>query len=162
MLDKKEKVFGVFKSAEEINKAAINLRAEGDLDNIYILAKENGIEKEIVDAFNHNELEFICDEITAAIGKIDVESEGLNLQEIMLDWIDYIKTQINKSPEMARKVMNPNKSVRCCIAEILQWSFKNSYEIPEDIMKAAEIKTKCRLGIPGMTTATRIIRKYYE
>ena len=45
------KVFGEFESAEEINKSAEGLLEEGDKENLYVLAEENGLDKEDVDDF---------------------------------------------------------------------------------------------------------------
>ena len=38
--------FGEFNSADEINELAANLREEGDIESIRVLAEENGIPKD--------------------------------------------------------------------------------------------------------------------
>ena len=62
---------------------------------------------------------------------------------------------------MARAVRKKGKSLKGCIAELLVWSFKNSDTVDRDILKAANVNSTCRLGIPGMGTAKQLIKKYY-
>ena len=83
--------FGEFDSAKEINEPAINLRKEGDKESLNVLAKENGIDLEIAEAFLDGEIDFLCDVMAAAIGKIEVEAAELRPVEIMADWVEYIK-----------------------------------------------------------------------
>ena len=66
--------FGEFDSAKELNELAINLRKEGDAESLRIMAKENGIDEEIVEVFLNRDIDFLCDVMAAAIGKIEVES----------------------------------------------------------------------------------------
>lgn len=66
------------------------------------------------------------------------------------------------SQEVARCVRKKGKTLKGCIAELLKWSFKNAYSIPDDISKAAGIKGEnVKLGIPGMGQAKKIINDYY-
>ena len=44
----------------------------------------------------------------------------------------------------------------------MKWSFSNAYDIPDEISKAAGIKSaRVKLGIPGMGRAKKIIDEYY-
>ncbi len=65
--------YGEMDSAEEINKKAAELKAAGDREGVGILAKENGIDKDMADAFWDGYVDLICDIQTAAAGKLDVE-----------------------------------------------------------------------------------------
>lgn len=65
--------FGEFDSYEELNRAAEGLFNEGDTDNIYVLAEENGIGREYADMYIAGELPFLADSTLAAGGKIDTE-----------------------------------------------------------------------------------------
>ena len=78
--------FGEFDSAEEINEAAVNLRKEGDLESVRILAAENGMDEDVAEAFLEGELLYLCDVMSAAIGKIDVEAADMKAKEIMADF----------------------------------------------------------------------------
>lgn len=154
--------FGEFNSSEEINETAVNLRKEGDFESIRVLAKENGIDDEMVQCFIDGDILFICDEMSAAIGKLDIESEELKVKEIMQDWVEYIKQKCFDDENMARAVRSKRKNLKSCIAELLRWSFKNQIPVDKEIMKAAGVNSgRCTLGIPGMKTAKQIINKYY-
>lgn len=154
--------FGEFNSAEEINETAVNLRREGDIESIKILAKENGIDEDVVEVFLDGSLIYLCDTMTAAIGKIDVEASEMKAKEIMVDWADYIKARCFEDENMARAVRRKDKSLKGCIGALLTWSFKNQIPIDKEIMKAAGVSSgRCTLGIPGMGTAKQIITKYY-
>lgn len=153
--------FGEFNSAEELNEAAAGLKAEGDEESLVALALENGIDKEDAEDYMDGCVEQLATPLMAALGKIKVECEELKPQEIMEDWVEYIKIQCAKKPEVAERVRTKDKSLKGCIAELLKWSFKNCYEIPEDIRKEAGITVNVKLGIPGMGRAKKIIDDYY-
>lgn len=155
-------VFGEFDSAEELNLAAEGLKNEGDKDSLYKLAKENGIESGFVDMYLSGGMPELCDVATAAIGKIDIEAEELKPKEIILDWVEYIKTSCFDNEGMARAVRKKGKKLKGCIGELLKWSFSNKYKVDSDIVKAAGISNaNVDMGIPGMGTAKKLIREYY-
>lgn len=154
--------FGEFGSAEEINETAVNLRKEGDMESIGVLAKENGIEEEIAEVFISGDLLYLCDAMTAAIGKIDVESAELKPKEIMQDWTEYIKARCFEDGRMAEAVRAKGKSLKGCIGALLSWSFKNQIPVGKDILEASGVKAgRVTLGIPGIGTAKKIITEYY-
>lgn len=154
--------FGEFNSAEEINETAVNLRREGDKDSLDVLASENGIDKDVLQAFVDGDILYLCDELSAALGKLEIESKNVKCAEIMEDWVEYIKAQCLERPEVARAVRKKGKNLSDCIAALLTWSFKHQNPVDEKIMKAAGVKAgKCTLGIPGMARAKKIITEYY-
>ena len=154
--------FGEFNSAEEINETAVNLRREGDTESIKILAKENGIDEDVAEVFIEGTLLYLCDNMTAAIGKLDIEEKDLKAKEIMADWADYIKARCFEDENMAKAVRKKDKSLKGCIGALLTWSFKNQIPVDKDIMKAAGVTAgRCTLGIPGIGTAKKIITEYY-
>ena len=61
--EKKEKAFGDFKSAAEINECAAGLKAEGDTESLKVMAEENGIEPDIVTLYISGEMPYLCDDI---------------------------------------------------------------------------------------------------
>lgn len=100
--------------------------------------------------------------MTAALGKIEVESTELQPKEIMGDWVEYLKSQCMENELMAYSVRKKGKSLKGCIAALLKWSFGNQIPIEQEILKAAGVTAdRVTLGIPGMATAKRIIREYY-
>ena len=80
--------FGEFDSAEEINETAVNLRREGDLQGLRVPPAGNGIDADDEEAFAAGALLYLCDDMAAAIGKIEIEAKGVDCAEIMEDWVD--------------------------------------------------------------------------
>lgn len=154
--------FGELGSAEEINELAKNLLNEGDYESIYILAKENGIPREYAEYFIAWMIEELCDPQTAAIGKLDLEAQELKAEGIMVDWVEYIKTQCMDSEEIARAVKGKGKSLKGCIGKLLQWGVKHQTNVDKEILRTAEVKaSRVTFGMPGMAEAKKIIRSYY-
>lgn len=154
--------FGEFDTAKEINELAINLRKEGDRESLNLLAKENGIDLEIAEAFLDGDIDFLCDVMAAAIGKLEIEAAELKPAEIMADWVEYIKGRCLEDDKLAVAIRKKGKSLKGAIAALLTWSFKNAQPVDRDILKAAGVNAgRCTLGIPGMGTAKRLITEYY-
>ena len=154
--------FGEFSSYQEINELAVNLRKEGDTDSIMDLAKENGIDTDIAEAFVEGDILYLCDAMAAAIGKIEIEAAELKTKEIMSDWIEYLKVRCLEDEATALAVRKTGKSLKGAIAALLTWSFKNQTPVDKDILKAAGVNaSRCTLGIPGMGRAKKIMSDYY-
>lgn len=104
----------------------------------------------------------LCDPMTAAMGKIDVECQELKPVEIMEDWVEYLRGQCMEHEELAIAVRKKGKSLKGCIAALLKWSFKNQNPVDDEIKKAAGVSAgRVTLGIPGMGRAKKIIKEYY-
>lgn len=153
--------YGYFESAKEINERARELLTEGNRAGVIELAKENGIEAEIVEVFCAGEVDYICDDESAAIGKLEIEAKELKAKEIIADWIEYIKVTCYKDEKMAKAVRKKNKSVKECISKLLTWSFKNMYAVDKGILKKAKVSGTVKMGIPGMGTAKKLIKEYF-
>lgn len=74
--------FGEQNSAEDINELAKQLRSDGKKDDVYELAEENGIDKDMVELFVNEDIDFICDKMTAATGKLVKEIEHYEKQYV--------------------------------------------------------------------------------
>lgn len=131
--------FGEMNSATELNELADNLLNEGDMESLEEMAKENGIQMEYIMAYQEGEIPFLCDDMTAALGKIDVEEKELKPQEIMQDWTEYLKAQCMENEELTRCVRQKGKSLKGMIGTLLSWSFKHQQTIDKDIIKAAGV-----------------------
>ena len=154
--------FGEFDSAAELNLAAEGLKTEGDMESLIVLAEENGIDKEDTKDYWEGDTDTLTTPLGAAIGKIDVECKDLKPKQIMIDWVDYIRSQCLESEEMAAAVRKKGKSIKGCIGKLLEWSFKNQIPVEKDILKETKVNAdRVTLGIPGMGEAKKIIRKYY-
>lgn len=154
--------FGEFSSFTEINELAENLLNEGDIESLKVMAEENGVEQEYVEMYCTGEIPMLCDSLTAALGKIEVEEKELQPKEILKDWVEYLKGQCMDNEVLAFQVRKKGKTLKGCIAALLSWSFKNQQKVDEEIVKAAGVKaSRVTLGIPGMAKAKQIIMEYY-
>lgn len=153
--------FGAFDSWEEINRAAAAQCQEGDEEALYILAEENGIDREDARDYLSGEMETLVTPLTAALGKLQVEAGELKPYEIMGDWLEYIQMRCMEAEPMALAVRSRDKSLKGCIAALLTWSFKNAKPVDMAILKQAKVSGQVSLGIPGMGRARQIITDYY-
>lgn len=154
--------FGELDSFKEINELAENLAKEGDTESLKAMAGENGIQKDFMEMYLRGDIPVLCDPLTAALGKIDIEAEELKPEEIMEDWVEYLRGQCMENEILAGQVRKKGKSLKGCIAALLSWSFKNQQKIDNDIVKAAGVSAgKVTLGIPGMSRAKKIMLDYY-
>ena len=67
--------FGEMGSAAEINELAGNLKAEGDTKSVKLLASENGIDEDVANAYIEGIIPVLCDEMSAALGKLNIEAK---------------------------------------------------------------------------------------
>lgn len=154
--------FGEMNSYEEINELAGNLLKEGDRASIKAMAAENGISQEFVELYINGEIPELCDPMTAALGKIEIEAADLKPKEIMQDWVEYLKVQCMEKQALANRVRAKDKSLKGCMAALLSWSFKNQNPVDKDVVKEAGVSAgRVTLGIPGMGRAKKIITDYY-
>lgn len=154
--------FGEMDSYQEINELAENLLNEGDTEGLKEMAAENGIEEDFVNLYLAGEVPELCDPMTAAFGKLDMECQDLDPKEIMEDWAEYIRAQCMENDQMAMQVRKKGKSLKGCITALISWSFRHQQTIDQQIVKAAGVNAgKVTLGIPGMGQAKKIIREYY-
>lgn len=156
--------FGEMGSAEELNTLAENLVNEGDMESLKALAKENGIEEEYAIDFANGGSEIFVDATMAAEGKLFVEGEDLNPKGIMQDWFSYIEAETFEDEEMAKAVRKKGKSLKGCIAALMELSFKNREQVDKGILEMVNLKPKpsrVEFYVPNMREAKEIIRKYY-
>lgn len=153
--------FGELNSAQEINELAENLFNENDIESLKELAKENGLSG-VVKLYLEGELPDLCDSLSAAIGKIEVEAAELKPREIMEDWVEYLRGQCLENEILAFQVRKKGKTLKGCIAALLKWSFGHQIPIEKEILKEAGVSAgRVTLGIPGMAQAKKIITEYY-
>ena len=154
--------FGEMGSAAEINELAANLKAEGDASSVKLLASENGIDEDVATAYIEGLIPVLCDDMSAALGKLKVESREVKAEELISDWCEYIMQRCFEDPAMAAAVRSREKNFNGCVAALLKWSFGHQRPIDNAIMKAAGVTAgKVTFGIPGMGTAKRLITEYY-
>lgn len=171
--------FGEFGSADEINKKAEELFGAGDVDGLRALACENGIPDDYIEMYIGMEIDQLCDDQTAAVGKIDMEVDEMAPVEILSDWADFIRAQCMEDDLFCRQVRRRGKSLEGCMAEIAIWSMINAKPLPKAVtdamqkaakehkseLKAAGIEERwipyTKMGAPGSARTRQIIREYY-
>ena len=104
---KTEKAFGDFHSADEINRCAAGLKAEGDTESLKAMAEENGIEPDIVTLYLDGEIPELCDESTAAEGRIKTELNEIEGRETMTaeGIAAFLRSRLD-DPNVCRAVMD--------------------------------------------------------
>lgn len=174
--------FGEFDSFEEINEKADEMFNDATVESgeIMELARENGIPEEYVSAYLEGDLPFMCDAASAAVGKIEMEREELDIEGLMEDWISYIEAECQENEDLARAVRMRGKTLKGCIAELVFHSLLNQKAVDKDIMEIVEKRVKeekidlkketgmdpgwlkyTKAGFPGMGKAKKLIREYY-
>lgn len=149
-------------TCQEINELAENLCNEGDTASLRAMAKENGIGEEYVEDYLQGNIFNLCDPLTAALGKLEIEKKDLKPTHLMSDWVSYIEAQCLENEEMAAAVRAKGKSLKGCMGELLKYSFSNRIKVDPDVVKAAKISgARVEFGVPGMGEAKKIIREYY-
>ena len=162
--------YGEFGSVEEINAKAAELLAAGDAQGVRDLAAENGQDPEEAEDFINGEIPRLffsqdpdMEAQSCAMCKINQEEQAMESQELIEDWIEYIRAMIGEDPAFAKQVRRKGKSVCGAIAQLLKWSFAHQWDVPKEIIKAADVKAgRITLGVPGMRTAMKIIEDYYR
>lgn len=154
--------FGEFDSCEEINLTADGLKKEGDFDSLKKLAEENGIPLDEVYRYHEGETDKLCTPVTAALGKLEIESKELKPQQIENDWIEYIQQMILENEDFARNVRKKGKTIFKCEGEILKYAHDNMFKPHKEVLKAAGVEgQKVQLGMPGWAREKKIIKAYY-
>ena len=154
--------FGEMSSYTEINELAETLVNEGDIESLREMAKENGIPEDFADLYLEGDIPNLCDALTAAVGKLEVEAADLKLTGLMQDWVEYIKGLCMENEMIAHQVRKKGKSLKGCMAVLLKYSFENRTAVPKEIVKEAKINaSRVDFGIPGMAEAKKMIKDYY-
>lgn len=164
---------------DDINRKAEELINAADEEAVKRLAKENGIPIEYVTTYIDGESDELCNDVMdAACGRIDIEADDIGAEEYMDDWANYIRGLIMEKDGFADVVMDPKKSFIGCVGELAAYAVMHAEPVPPEIinaMKAAVTDAQLKklhlekrhldytkIGMPGIGTAKRLIRAYYE
>lgn len=153
--------FGEFDSYEEINRAAAAQLKEGDTEAVYIIAEENGLDKEDAEDFCTGAIEELTTPELAAAGKLNLETKELGMKDILLDWKDSIVEQCIENRELAIAVRKKGKRLEQCMGNILKAAFGKKEQVNEAIVKAAGLNPPLYIGMPGKAEVRKIIESYY-
>lgn len=150
--------FGEFDSCEEINMAAQGLYEEGDMESLKALAKENGLEGAL-EAYLAQEKEdiiadevWLCDAVTAAIGKLTVERKGAERWGFLADdVVGYLMGNCDDET-FARAVRKKGKRIEEAAKLVADEAKKHTITIP-----GGGSCSYC-----GPMQGYQIIKRYYE
>lgn len=159
--------FGEFDSVEELNRAALAQRQEGDEEALKILAEENGIDAEEVEDFMDCCMDELASPLTAAVGKLDIEVKELKIAGVLQDWVDELKTRCMEDEAFARAVRRKGKELAGYIALTAETGYENRVVVDKRIVeKTTKIKNivgthEFSIGIPDRTERKELAQKYY-
>ena len=159
--------FGEFDSFEELNRAAVAQKAEGDEEALFALAQENGLDKEDVEDYLDGIVEELATVSMAAIGKLKLEKEDLKLGGVLSDWVDELMEMCMESQELAAAVRKKGKDLAGYIAATADSGWKNRVIVDKRIVnKTKEVKKiigthEFAIGIPDRKTRRELARDYY-
>lgn len=105
-------MFGEMETAEEINAVARSLKEEGEKENLEKLCAENGIDAELAEMFWSGEIDFITDQLMAAVGKLDMEVKEAKGQNGYLESIaNFLKVEAEKDQDFAIAIRKKGKKL---------------------------------------------------
>lgn len=161
------KKFGEFNSADELNRAALAQRAEGDAEAVRALAEENGLDPEDAEDFLAGLADFITLPFGAAVGKLEIEKADLKLEGVLQDWVNDLADQCSEDDELTAGVRKKGKDLAGCIALIIDYGYENRIMVDDRIVKRTK-KVKQIMGSHQLTigaedarTRRRLALEYY-
>lgn len=159
-----EKKFGIFKTVEELNRAAAAQKAEGDEEALIALAVENGLDREDAEDYMDGAMDVLCTPYMAAIAKLNSEAKELELKSQLLDWKDYLIQIMTEyqGDELNNAVFDPDKKLLDVMAKGMKLSSENRIQVDKRIIKAAGLPDSAAyIGMCGRDDLRQIIMSYY-
>lgn len=159
-----EKKFGIFKTVEELNRAAAAQKAEGDEEALIALAVENGLDREDAEDYMDGAMDKLCTPYMAAIAKLNSEAKELELKSQLLDWKDYLIQIMTEyqGDELNNAVFDPDKKLLDVMARGMKLSSENRIQVDKRIIKAAGLPDSAAyIGMCGRDDLRQIIMSYY-
>lgn len=157
-----EHKFGIFKTVEELNRAAAAQKAEGDLEALIRLALENDLDREDAEDYLEDRTDCLCTPYMAAVGKLERESAKLNLQSQLKDWKDYIIQMAEESEELCQAVFAKEDRLKDVMAAGLKQASKARIRVDKAIIQAAGLpESAAYIGMCGRDEIRRIVRNCY-
>ncbi len=153
--------FGEFDSAEEMNRAADAQKAEGDTAAVELLAKENGIDPEDVQDYLNGVVEEFCTTLTAALGKLEVESKALGLFGIFQSWKEMLMDEAIRNEDLQKAIRKKGKNLKDALAAVLKEESKKRKTIPADIAKASGVPVNTPASTMTARDQKKILLAYY-
>lgn len=159
-----EHKFGVFKTVEELNRAACARKAEGDLEALISLAEENGLDREDAIDFYEGDLDCMATPFMAAIGKLNQEEKELQLESQLKDWKNYVVQLCEEydGNTLSEAVFSSDRHLKNVLAAGLRAASKNRIKVNSGIVKAAGLpESASYIGMCGRDELRKIVLDYY-
>lgn len=120
--------FGEFNSVEELNEAAAGLKAEGDIESLKDLAKENGIDEYDTEDYIKGDTDTLATLITAATGKLEKEIENMEkgqIKSMCMFYANFTRTIITENEQVAIGVMKKGARIKGIYDAIYKYARKH-------------------------------------
>lgn len=159
--------FGEFDSAEELNRAALAQRNEGDEEAVRALAEENGLDPEDAEDFLAGDVDFLALPFNAAVGKLTVERKELRLEGVLEDWTNDLIDMCSENKELSLAVRKKGKELVEYIARIIDEGYKHRITVDRRITaKTQQVKKimgsrVLTIGAEDARTRRRLAVEYY-
>lgn len=165
--------FGEFDSYEEINRAAEAQLKEGDKDAIKLLAKENGLDEMDAEDYMSGFSEELCTEFSAAVGKIQKETEYLKPSMTLEAWNTYLFEMLTADTtasdgkfNLCVAVRKKGKYLSELYAKIIVECFNTKAKVPKEVEDECRILDKSipntfYMGDISRARLKEIVREYY-
>lgn len=110
---KEKELFGLFgeMDLEELNKAAEGLKKEGDLENLKVLALENGLDPEDAEDYAAGDVKQLATLRQAALGRIKVQEEQTEIPRTAAGIIYGMARAMTTDPEACRAFMEKGSRI---------------------------------------------------
>lgn len=157
-----EKKFGTFNTIAELNRAAAAQKAEGDYEALEALALENGLDKEDAADYFDTDADVFCWPLMAAVGKLELEEQELDLKSQLKDWKDAIVSMCSESESLCEAVFSPDKHLVEILGQALKYCSDNRVSVSSKIIKAAGLPgSAASIGMIGKDDFRRLVTEYY-
>lgn len=159
--------FGEFDSAEELNRAALAQRNEGDEEAVRTLAEENGLDPEDAEEFLAGDVDFLALPFNAAVGKLTVERKKLRLEGVLEDWTNDLIDMCSENKELSLAVRRKGKDLAGYIALIIDEGYEHRITVDGRIVaKTQQVKNimgnhALTIGAEDARTRRRLAVEYY-
>ena len=159
--------FGEFDSAEELNRAALAQRNEGDTEAVRTLAEENGLDPEDAEEFLAGDVDFLALPFNAAVGKLTVERKELRLEGVLEDLTNDLIDMCSENKELSLAVRRKGKELAEYIARIIDEGYEHQIKVDDRIVaKTQQVKKimgghVLTIGAEDARTRRRLAVEYY-
>lgn len=157
--------FGEFDTSEELNRAAVAQMDQGDFEAIRLLAEENGLE-EYAEDFVEGYSEMLCNELEAALGKLEIEKKHLGLEKELLMLEEELEKACMDDLKIAVGVRRKGKKLAVYLARIIDQGFREAVAPSDEILKELhdvpqQYRGQMKTGMPDKAARTAIMKAYY-